>query len=282
MNRDNLVDRDGLMSGQSYRYDLIAHTQGAEGAQTYSYAHTVVTVLPMTKQRAEPGRSADPYADRVVTFSPLSPGGFGAGLVPQNITGPPDAKATTYSPSASPAELTSLHALRSGIGGVVVLEFTDNIVTLDRGLDVTVFENVFFVGKDPNKRFMEPALISVALHEGEWHELPADVVPPPADQPLNFRDPFYYAEGFAGRNPTLGGDPTDPLVSGGDSFDLNTLPAAQTLSWIRFIKIQSTGDATRRDKNGDLIYHPNDALFNPLSGTGTSGFDLDAVSAVNY
>jgi hypothetical protein len=271
------VDR-GLRPGSIPRYTLTALTNDG-GRQSVSEKETAV--LPQILTRAEPGRNGDPYADRVVSFQPLSPGGYGSDSLPRNVTGPPDGR-SVYAPAYKPGEVLSLHA-RAGAGGLVELEFTDNIVEIAPGEDLTVFENVLFVGGNGNQRFMEPALISVALFPGEWHRLPCDVVPPAAGQPLDLKDPFYYARGIAGRNGTTGSDPTNPNASGGDSFDLDEAAARAGLTWIRYIRIQSTGDAALRDDaGGDLIRHPDDPAFNPLSGSGSSGFDLDAVSAVHY
>ena len=273
----NFVDR-GVPTGSTPRYTLVAMLSDGSAQPV---AEKEVAVLPQTLARAEPGSTGDPYADRVVSFRPLSAGGYGAGNVPRNVTGPPDGR-STYSPAYKPGEVLSLHA-KAGAGGSIELEFTDNIVEIAPGEDLTVFENVLFVGGNGNHRFMEPAVISVALFPGEWHRLPCDVVPPAAGQPLDLKDPFYYSRGFAGRNGTTGSDPTNPKASGGDSLDLGEVAARAGLSWIRYIKIQSTGDAAiSDDSGGDVIRHPDDPAFNPLGGSGSSGFDLDAVSAVHY
>jgi hypothetical protein len=231
-------------------------------------------VLPSTLQRGKPGTTADPYADRVRSFRPLSPGGYGAAHVPMNVTGPPDGK-DTFAPAYRPEELASLHAA-PGAGGSIVLEFTDNIVRSGQGLDFTVFENVFFVGRDPGSRFMEPAVVEVALWEGEWIQLPF-AVNQPVTGPPNLRNPGYYAQGFAGISAATGEDPTNPSRSGGDSFDL---AQATGLSWIRFMRITAAGDRMLRDLNGHMVAHT--AENQALVATGSSGFDLDAVSAVHW
>lgn len=276
-NGTNFVDR-GLPSGSTPRYTLLAISPDGS-AQPLAEKETAV--LPQTLTRARPGTTGDPYADRVVTFQPLSAGGFGSGSWPLNVTGPPDGSGT-FAPASRPAEVLSLHA-RKGAGGFIELEFTDNIVEIGAGDDLTVFENVMFIGGNSNLRFMEPAVISVALFPGEWIELPCDVIPPATGQAPDLMNPFYYARGFAGRNGTTGEDPTDPSRSGGDSLDLSAIAARAGLSWIRFIRIRSTGDQARRDDaGGDLILHTDEPGFNSLSGNASSGFDLDAVSAVHY
>ncbi len=240
-----------------------------------------VTALPYTLSRAKERETADPYVDAVLTLQPLTVGGYGYTLAPMNVTGPPDGK-STLAPAYRNTEVLSLHASPSA-GGVIELGFKDNIAALGSGEDITIFENVLFLGGDPNQRFMEPAVVSVALFLGEWHRLPNDVVPPGHGGAINFRDPFYYARGIAGRNATTGDDPTNPARSGGDSFDLDPILQPHGITWIRYIRIQSTGDGAVRDDSGsDPIRHPADPAFTPLSGKGASGFDLDAVSAIHY
>ena len=274
---NNFVDHH-VPTGSTPRYTLIVLTHNGEAQPV---AETETAVLPQTLTRAQPGTTGDPYADRVVLFRPLTAGGYGSGHQPRNITGPPDGR-SIYSPAYKPGEVLSLHARPSG-GGSIDLEFIDNIVEIAPGEDLTVFENVLFVGGNGSQRFMEPAVIKVALFPGEWISLPCDVIPPAPGQPLDLRDPFYYSRGIAGRNGTTGDDPTNPSRSGGDSFDLDEAAARAGLSWIRYIRIESTGDLGRQDDvGGDLIRHPADPAFSPLSGSGSSGFDLDAVSAVHY
>ena len=268
----NVVDY-GRVTGMTYRYTLNAHTGDGRKLPISS---ALVRLLPMSLKRAVSGVSADPFADRVKLFQPLSRGGYGSAFVNSNVTGPPDGRSTFFGASAE-TEVVSLHASVSG-GGSIVLEFSDNIVTDEPGADFTVFENVFFVGGDPNNRFMEPAVVEVALFEGQWMRFPTRVSPPATGEP-NLRRPSYYAAGFTGVNATTGDDPTDPSRSGGDSFDLRALNVLD-LHWIRFIRIHSTGDSVMTDFSGTVIRHTSEN--NALSGTGSSGSDLDAVSAAHY
>ena len=270
----NFVDRQAT-TGSSPFYELMAvMTDGS----LQSVATKLVRVLPMALQRGEPGVRGDPYADVVTAYRPLTANSYGASKISTNVTGPPDGR-STFSAATKATEVASLGAT-IGSGGSIELAFTDNIVELGSGEDLTVFENVFFIGGDPNQRFMEAATVSVALFPGEWHPIPCDVLPPADGSPVNTRNPFYYARGIAGRNATTGEDPTDPNRSGGDSFNLEEALAGTGLTWIRFVRIQSTGDAWLQDDGGgDLIRHENDPAFQPLSGTGSSGFDLDAVCA---
>lgn len=270
----NFVDHQ-VPTGASPLYEL---SVVMEDGNLQPIASKRVNVLPMSLQRGEAGVRGDPYVDVVTAYRPLSAKAYGASKISTNVTGPPDGR-STFSPATKATEVASLGATIGG-GGFIELAFTDNIVELGGGEDLTVFENVFFIGGDPNQRFMEAAIVSVALFPGEWHRIPCDVLPPADGSPVNTRNPFYYARGIAGRNATTGEDPTDPNRSGGDSFNLEGALAGTGLTWIRFVRIQSTGDAwLQDDAGGDLIRHENDPAFQPLSGTGSSGFDLDAVCA---
>ncbi len=268
----NVVDH-GAQTGASYDYTLTAHT--ADG-RAVPIASTHVKVLPITRQRAVSGLRGDPFADRVSLFSPLSPTAYGMAAIPFNVIGPPDGR-STYQPASATNQVASLNAA-PGAGGSIVLEFTDNIIELGAGLDFTVFENVFFEGGDSTKRFMEPAIVEVALFEGQWFRFPSHINPPITGT-ADLTRPAYYAQGFAGISATTGETPTDPARSGGDSFDANAL-GIPGLTWIRFIRLQSTGDKALTDATGQLIEHRRD--YGATSGGGSSGFDLDAVSAVNY
>ncbi|MES2594811.1 MAG: putative Ig domain-containing protein [Verrucomicrobiota bacterium] len=268
----NIVDRN-LINGAVYNYELTAFTTDG---RVLPYASTLVKILPIDRQRGQTGVSGDPFADRVQSFTPLSANGYGASKVPDNVTGPPNGT-NTFSPAYLPQHVASLHASTSG-GGSIVLEFTDNIVESGPGQDFTVFENVLFQGNDPNRRFMEPAIVEVALFENQWQRFPC-FVSPPATGEIDFKQPSYYARGFAGVNATTGEDPTNPARSGGDSFDLADAGVNQ-LQWIRFIRIRSTGDNVITDSAGTPVRHTPENTA--LSGTASSGFDLDGVSAVNY
>lgn len=268
----NVVDRN-LVTGKSYSYELTAI---ATNGSAIPYAAAVTTIRPMALKRAQEGTSGDPFADKVVVFNPLAPGAYGVGNMPSNVTGPPDGNGT-YAPAFQPNQVLSLHASSAG-GGHIVLEFSNNIVEAGTGPDFTVFENVLFRNNDPNQRFMEPATVEVALFEGQWHRFPFRVNPG-ADGTVDLTQPAYYAQGFAGVNATTGDDPTDPSRSGGDTFDTASL-GRPDLQWFRYIRLTATGDGVLRDGAGKAVRHTSEN--NSLSGNGSSGFDLDAVTTVNY
>lgn len=278
----NFVDRS--LTTTTYFYTLHAHPPGGPPIPV---ATTSATLLPFTSARRSPGRLSDPHADAVKIFRPLSNSTYGAAFVPGNVTGPPDGTGT-FAPAFEPAHILSLNARigtpnanLDGHGGSILLAFEDNLVENGPGEDFTVFENVFFINGDPNQRFMEPAIVSVALFEDQWFRFPIDIVPPAtASSTVPTSDPFYYNRGFAGRNATTGSNPTDPKQSGGDSFDLSAL-GVPGLTWIRYIKIQSTGhNVLRDDFGGHTVNHPT--ALGAASGLTTSGFDLDAITAINH
>ncbi|MFN2350612.1 MAG: hypothetical protein ABR497_01560, partial [Kiritimatiellia bacterium] len=126
-----------------------------------------------------------------------------------------------------------------------------------------------------------PAVVSVSQDGLHWQQFPVRFSPrfDPATGELNLKHPYCYHTGFAGVNPVLSNgldpDPTDPQVSGGDSFDIAELG----LEWIRYVRIQSTGNRWLHDADGVLIHHTDD--FGAASrGDSKAGFDLDAIAAV--
>ena len=133
---------------------------------------------------------------------------------------------------------------------------------------------------------MEPAIVSVSQDGVTWHTFPFDFSPryDATTGALNLRHPFVYNKGFAGVNPVIASgynvDPTDPTVSGGDSFDLADL-GVPGLDWIRYVRLQSTGDNWLTDSDGELVRHSNTTAFKEATRTSaSSGFDLDAVTAI--
>ncbi|GEM_PF-504999 len=281
---DQWVD-DGLINGQEYFYIVL--TYNAAGIPSEITEVNKGSVIPRAVTLAGPN---DPYADNVVSFSPLTPQGFGSTSFPKNVLGPP-AGGGDRQPQYLRTELLSLHAranndngVSAPYGGSIVLEFNNNIVVNKPGVDFTVFENAFFAGGNFSNRFMEPAVVSVSQDGVTFFAVPFDYVPHYDDQGRAMtNNPFSYAFGFAGKEPVYssGGvpNPTNPAVSGGDSFDLSWI-TAKDLKWIRFIRITASGDNWLTDRNGDLVRHTADP--GALSGREYSGFDLDAVCAIHY
>ncbi|HZP41138.1 MAG TPA: thrombospondin type 3 repeat-containing protein [Candidatus Binatia bacterium] len=202
---------------------------------------------------------ADRFVDTVVTAVAGPGGGYAPRPLPDVVLGPPH---------GGGAFQGSQDTFSLGLGGSIVLEFVDNVVVDEPGLDLTVFENAFLThGELTGPPFAEPATVSVSADGVHFRAFPCALGAPP------------YYPGCAGVHPVFATDdasasvpsttPIEDLVgvpfagfatpagSGGDSFDL----AAVGLHAIRWVRIDG-GDQT------------------PGLG-GLSGFDLDAVGGVH-
>jgi hypothetical protein len=182
-----------------------------------------------------------PWPDAVVMYrqGPNATPGFDSTNIhfPLNVLGPPDSTATGVSPSSRPEEIQAL-----GTGGEIILRYNDRVIVNRPGPDFTVFENAFFVGGDSNTVFREVALVAVSKDGVTYVQFP-------------FAGPPTW-HNLAGATPTLGGNPLDPALSGGDSFDLQEI-GMDSVSYIRIV------DAAA------LV--PDDGV----------SFDLDAVGALH-
>lgn len=186
-------------------------------------------------------------ADRVYSFSFGEGSTYGQDSVyfPMNVIGMPDTSATEFVPAIDPHEVVTL-----GMGGEIILEFTDNIIIDGVGKDFTVFENAFKV-MGIEKVFVEPAEIAVSKDGNVFY---------------SFSYNYETLLGCAGVTPTRGyNDPLNPDSSGGDSFDLSELG----IDSVRFVKINDISSVLKAD--------PEHMYFDPT----INGFDLDAVVAVN-
>lgn len=274
---ESLIDYN-LAEGTSYHYAAFALTPEGEFSALETTSIGSATILPFTKGRAGYGQ-ADPHAD-AASFTPLAGATrYNSGRLPDIVLGPPKGAGR----DAGSQDVVSLGAAVAGdgsapFGGQIVVEFSDNVIVDGPGADFTVFENAFYVGGVSTNRFMEPAVVYVSQNGSSWKRFPIDFSPRyDGANNLDLRHPYCYASGFAGINPVISGaDPTDPAQSGGDQFDLATVG----LPWARFVKIQSTGDNWMTD-GIDVVRHPTETSACQRR-VGTSGFDLDAVTAVNY
>ena len=231
----------------------------------------------------------EPFADRLINKNLLNPKAFRSEDLPYVVLGAPRGRGLLWGST----DVASLGAgtcddggASAPYGGSITLEFADNEVWDGPGADLTISENVFYVCSvdgipDPETRFMEPAVVSVSQDGVNWRQFKTDFSPryDPDSGELNLRHPFCYNSGFAGVNPGMSDgyspDPTDPAISGGDSFDIS----AVGFEWIRYVRIQSTGSKWLYDDDGDLIYHNAEMEAASISNP-KSGFDLDAVTAI--
>jgi|GEM_PF-3034694 len=220
---------------------------------------TCVIVFAVLLPRGSPAQS--PGADSAIAFIPGSAAGWGADSLPQIVLGNPEGLGVLEG---------SLDVVSLGDGGEITLSFEDNIIVNGPGADFTVFENPFYIFGDSLNRYIETALVEVSRDGIEYFRFPFDFLPNviPAGNPHRY-------VGFAGVEPVMssGGvpDPTDPGVSGGDQFDLETVG----LPNVRFIRIVDTGDDTY-DNDGDLVTDTG------LRLPPQAGFDLDAICHINW
>jgi hypothetical protein len=186
---------------------------------------------------------ADPFADQVVSHQI----GEGGGLNEENLPG-----VVLGGPRGAGEFQGSFHVLSLGVGGEIVLEMSDYAIFDGAGPDFTVFENAFRVSGSSDVTFSEPGVVGVSEDGVTFVDFPCDLSAWP------------YA-GCAGVEPVLANadlnelDPTDPAVSGGDTFDL----ADVGVRLARFVRI----------RDGGLGLGP--------IGPGTRGFDLDAVAVIH-
>ena len=206
-----------------------------------------------------PGR-ADPFLDTVVSVTIGTGGGAGSQAA---VLGPP---------RGGGAFQGSSDTLSLGLGGQIVVAFTDNVVVDRPGPDLTVFENPFLVsGLTTLPPYAEPGTVSVSADGVHWRTFPCAVDRPPyypgcaGVYPVfaNAADPSSPSPLVPSTVPIedLVGIPIDqftpPPGSGGDTFDL----AMVGLAAIRFVRI----DASQIDSRLG----------------GLSGFDLDAMAGVH-
>ncbi len=184
--------------------------------------------------------------DAVYSFTVGENGGAGSSeeYFPDNIFGAPSSEASEYVPETSADEI-----LCFGLGGELVVGFKDYWIVDGDGADFVVFENAF-VNSATDKVFCEPARVSIYNAGGFFVDFPFDSLS---------------LSGCAGITPTYG-KAKNLLQMGGDEFDLKDLGVYKT------DRIKIT-DISRM-----LLENP----AHPYYDATISGFDLDAVIAINY
>jgi hypothetical protein len=179
------------------------------------------------------------------TVGGLTPGriqntGQSPAFFPANLFGVPDPRATDTTPSTDPREICSI-----GVDGQIIVGFADHAVVDAPGPDLIIFENAFRYGA--GRLYAEPAMVEVSRDGVTWTAFPFDSAT---------------LIGCAGVTPTTGADPFDPMVSGGDAFDLSDI-GIDSVRWIRITDLcqMILSDRTHQ------YYDPT-----------LSGFDLDAIT----
>jgi hypothetical protein len=208
-----------------------------------SLALLLVTPSLIAQPRTDNG------VDAVVSFTVGEGSGIGREpeYFPANVLGLPDTTARRDAASVDPKQILSL-----GLGGEILLRFDRHLIVDGPGADFTVFENAFAYTIGPKERiYAEPAEVSVSRDGITFLPFPFDSLT---------------LKGCAGVTPTNGDrDPTDPEVSGGDSFDLASLG----IDSVRFIRIRDVTSIVKENRGS------------PFWDMTLNGFDLDAVVAVN-
>lgn len=206
-----------------------------------------MVLLSIVLSYAQTNTSSPIGADTVYFFKAGSGQNSGQdpAYFPANVLGYPDTTARVNIPSSTANNLCSI-----GNGGVITLGFKDRFIFDGPGTDFIVFENVMRLYN--GKYFVEPGIVEVSKDNITYYAFPFDTVS---------------LVGCAGISPTRG----DMLAfipdsCGGDQFDLSTI-GIDSISYIRI-----------KDTSNFLLTRPSHPLYNSL----ISGFDLDAVVAVNH
>ena len=146
-------------------------------------------------------------------------------------------------------------AISLGKGGSIALGFGGGAIVDGPGPDFLVFENAFYYVRtadhpegDPTRPWKELGEVAVSEDGTSWRSFPCS------------KDAYPF-EGCAGwhavlSSPDDGVSPFDPVVAGGEAFDL----ADVGLPRARFVRVT---DASK------------------VGASDTAGFDLDAVAIVN-
>lgn len=158
----------------------------------------------------------DPFADRVVAFSPGPTAGYGQEFMPAVLLGPPQ---------GSLFMTGSTDVVSLGQSGSVVLELTDIELRDGPGPDLLVFENPF------TEAYLELGDVAASADGVTWHEWTCEDANADAGFPGCAGVRHVYSA------PDNGVSATDPRDAGGDAFDL----AAVGLDHARFVRIRDTG-----------------------------------------
>jgi hypothetical protein len=163
-----------------------------------------------------------------------------------------------------------LEAVSLGDGGSVTVRF-DALIYDGPDFDFAVFENGISSG-DPALFFMELGFVEVSsdgIHFARFSSLTSRTTPVAGFEEI---DPDDYAN--------LAGNRIAGTGSEFDLFDLSSHPLVVSgdvdLTAIEYVRIEDVvGDGSRSDAMGNPIYDPFPTAFI------TSGFDIDAVGAIN-
>jgi hypothetical protein len=189
-----------------------------------------------------------PYASELVSFEAGEGAGHGQEDLPEVVLGPPE----STEEGGSTGNVLSL-----GAGGTIVLGFGDRSITDGPGDDFIVFENAFYTEFEDDGVWEELGRVSVSRDGETWRTFGCDTQPVEPEDGGPYRWP-----GCAGWTPTKDFDSSsimtlDPAVTGGNSFDLETV-GLERADYVRITDLTETTDLESK-----------------------AGFDLDAVGIVH-
>jgi len=168
-----------------------------------------------------------------------------------------------------------------GVGGSLTLGF-DVTIADGPGADLTVFENVFLFSGQP---FSEVAYVEVSTNGVDFARFPSSYAGPSSGLP-GFTAPWGTYSGLTGFAPVLANvatntiDPLDPVVSGGEAFDLAALAndplvigGLVDLAQVHFVRIVDVPHQSGLDSFGRVI-------FDNSGPTGSA--DIEAVAVLQH
>jgi hypothetical protein len=210
------------------------------------------------------------FATQVVSYTQGTGGGI---FVHANILGGPQGGGLTNG---------SVDVLSLGSGGSVTLGF-DVTITDGPGADFSVFENALTFG---GAVFAEVALIEVSTNGTDFARIPTRYDGPAGPLPPFGGEPMGTFAGMTGGMPILTNvvtnsiSPFDPVVSGGESFDLADLAndplvvsGLVDLAQIHFVRLVDAPEGVFTDSFGHTIWD---------NGGSSSSADIDAVAVIQH
>jgi hypothetical protein len=178
----------------------------------------------------------------------------------------------------------AVHVLTLGVGGDVTLGF-DVTIADGPGVDFTLFENGFVFTFGGTGCYAEVAAVEISSDGASFARFPSRYAGPAGPVAAFTPLPVGTFAGLSGGSPVLANvmtnaiDPYDPVVSGGESFDLawlasDPLVVAGTvdLGAIRFVRLVDLGAGTTSDSHGNPIWDSDPG----------SGYDLDAAAVIQH
>lgn len=176
-----------------------------------------------------------------------------------------DATWQTPQKALGPAEGNSFDIVGLGHGGQLTLSFA-NPITNGAGFDFAVFENGF------SDTFLELAWIEVSSDGLNFSRFPGISFTPAAVGSFGSVDPTNI-DGFGGKYRQGFGTPFDlATLAGTPGLDINSV------SYVRIMDI--IGDGSQLDNYPTAFGGPH-PIYDPHPTSGSGGFDLDAIGALN-